>query len=888
MAFRRTFRRPDRGPDDARSAVDEELAFHLEEAEEELVAGGLTPAQARDEAVRRFGDVDETRHYCADQQTRRETREGWTMRLDELRQDLGFALRTLGKARAYSTVVALTLAVGIAACTVIFSLMNPYFFRPLPFEDADRLVQLGHVDARYGWDGARFSLDMIEDYRQRSRALDGLGAYYYGSAALTGPEGPEAVSVGYLTDNLFQVLGSSAALGRTFGPGEGGPRGENVVVVDHGLWQRRWTGDPGILGRSVSLDGVPYTVIGIMPATFSFPFGGVKLWVPDRASAASLERDADYYLPVARLAGGWTRERAAEELGQIHASLAAEHPDEDGAYSGISVKGIREALNFAWDILTVGLSTLLASVLFVLAIACVNVASLTLARAQGRSREIAVRTAIGAGRGRIVRQLVTESLALSVLGGVLGTALAYWVVGMVGPSVPEDLYRVGAVTVDRTVLLFALAVTLGTPLLFGLAPALSVARTELSSALREGGRGAGSGRAALRTRRALVVAEVALAVVLVVGTGLMVRSFQQVQNVDMGFQADRVLTAEVIPPGTDYPQQADFEGYFERAGDVVASVPGVEAVGQIYPLPLNHETIPIVFAPAGRESADQDDWPNALWASVTPEYFGSMGVPLVAGRTFSSEDEAAGNRVVVVSRSLAERHFPGEEAVGRSLTLLLGGARAPATIVGVVGDVVHSGFAAGSTDLHIYQPQTQNSRRRRFFVLRTPGDPAELVGPVRGALESVDRNLPVTLRPMNDIVLENTYQWSASSLFMGAFGLVAVLLASLGVYGLVSYSVAQRRKELGIRMAIGAEAATIGKLLIGEGLRLTLLGSVIGLAAALGLGRFTAALLYNVSPFDAPTFVGVVLLFGVVAVAASYPPALRATRVDPVTVLRQE
>ncbi|HZD05170.1 MAG TPA: FtsX-like permease family protein, partial [Longimicrobiales bacterium] len=571
-----------------------------------------------------------------------------------------------------------------------------------------------------------------------------------------------------------------------------------------------------------------------MPRGFNFPFGGVKLWTTIRSSAATEDRDDAYYIPVARLAPGWTAPAAEEELERIHADLAARYPEVEGVYTGIRVKPIREALNFAWEVLRLGLSTLLGAVLFLLAIACVNVASLTLARARARSREVAVRSAVGAGRGRIARQLLTESLLLAVAGGTLGVLLAHWVVGLVAPFVPEDLFRVGEVAVDRTVLAFSLGVTLLTPLVFGLAPALHVTGTGLSTALRQGG---GGGRGSLRARRLLVVAELALAVVLVTGTGLMVRSFLRIRQVDLGFDADRILTAEMTPPASDYAGPAEYGTYFQRAVGTLGALPGVEAVGQVYPLPLNHEAIHVLFALPESEPADRNRWPSALWASVDTGYFNAMGIHHVAGRTFAASDVGGGATVVVVNRTLAERYFPKGAAVGRTLTLASGDTALSATVVGVVADVLSLGFEDAPAPAQIYRPQTQNPRRRRFLVLRTAGAPGTVAGPARRALLDLDPDLPAALRPMNGIVLENAYQWSVGALFLGVFGLVAVLLAGLGVYGLVSYSVAQRHREIGVRVALGAEARDVRRLVAREGLWLATIGGTVGVAAAVGLGR---------------------------------------------------
>jgi len=490
------------------------------------------------------------------------------MRLDELRQDVVLALRSLRAHPSYALVVVTTLALGIAANSLIFSFMNPYLIRELPFGNPDQLVQLGQVDPVRGWDGARFSLPQFEDWKERTRAFDDLAAYYYGLENVTGVEGPEQVMTGYLTANMFDLLEVEAAIGRTFAPGEDGPGGADVVVLRHGLWQRRYGGDPGIVGETILLDGTPHTVVGVMPPDFNFPFGGVRMWTPLRADPATEPRERANLLPVGRLKADWTRARAQAELEAIQSELSELYPEADGQFQGVNVQPLRAALNFGYEIMVAVFTVLLVAVGFVLLIACVNVASLTMARSSARSRDVAVRAALGAGRGRLVRELLTESLVLALVGGALGIALAHAVVRYLGPLVPEDIFRIGEFTLDRTVLLYSVAITLATPVVFGLFPALGLSRLNLVGALKQGARGS------TKVRRALVVAEVAMAIVLIAGTGLMLRSFVELQKVDIGFDADRVLTVLVTTPESDYPTSADSQNFFDRAATSCAGFPG--------------------------------------------------------------------------------------------------------------------------------------------------------------------------------------------------------------------------------------------------------------------------------------------------------------------------
>ncbi len=883
---RRSFRLPFRTRGDAGRAVDEELALHLDLYVQELVDQGWSPEEARNEALRGFGDLDGTRRYCVDLSTRREKGARRAMRLEEIRQDIAFAWRTLRKNRGFAAVVIVTLALGIAANTTIFSLMNPYLFRDLPFGEPDRLVQVGQVDPIEGWDGGRFSLPMFDDWTGRSRSFEDVGHYLYGIRNVTGPEGPERILAGVLSANMFDVLRSDPSIGRTFLPDEGGPGGEDVLVLSHGLWQRRYAGDPAILGRSVSLDGTPFTVIGVMPPDFNFPFGEVKMWIPERSSAADMSRDRTSWIMVGRLADGVSAERAGQELLALQREFSQAYPDGEGRFEGVSVKPIRAALNFAWDVMRISFTVLLGAVAFVLLIACVNVASLTLARASTRTREVAVRAAIGASRMRIVRQMFTESVLLAVLGGALGIGLAYGATALIGPVVPEGLFKVGDVTVDGTVLSFTVLVTLLTPVVFGLVPALSASRTNLADNIKEGSQGGGD-RSSLKGRRALVVIEVVMAIVLISGTGLMVRSFMQVQQVDLGFHADELLTVEVTLPESDYAGPAEQAGYFVRAVAQVAAVPGVTGVGTVYPLPLNHENMPVQVAAPGREPADPGDWPSILYGRVGPGYFRSMGIPLLAGRGFDQGDTPEGERIVIISQGLAESQWPSDDPVGK--TILYGDPRSPseATIVGVVGDIQQEGVANG-TRPHLYRPLSQAPVRRRFITVHAAGGPGALVPQVRQSLSALDPNLPLTIRPMIDVVRENTFQWSLGSAFLGVFAMVALLLAALGIYGVISYSVARRRREIGLRIALGASNRQIRGVVVGEGLRLTAIGMAIGLVLALGVGQVMASLLFGVQPFDPVTLGGVLMLFMAVATVASLVPAIRAGRVDPLGVLKAE
>ena len=884
---RRTFRLDRHSRDDARAAVDEELTHHLALLEEELVSEGWTPDEARREAARRFGDVDGTRADLTTIQERRGRMNERGRILEELGQDLRWAMRSLRHAPGYAALVVLTLAFGIAANTVIFSVMNPYLFRPLPFGEAEELAHIAQVNPVTGWHMDRFSLPIVQDWADRSQGLEALAAYAYRGGTVTGPEGAEGINFAPVSANLLEVLRVQPVLGRGFVPEDGGPGAEPVALLDHGFWQRRYLGDPGIVGRSITLDGVAHTVVGIMPPRFAFPFNRVVLWTPLRESAAAADRAGPApYLAVGRMAPGWDRERLDGELTRIQSELGQDYPDADGRWAGVTVLPMRQALNFAWDVLTLTFSIMLGAVAFVLAIACVNVASLTLARASTRVRDLSVRSAMGASRGRIVRQLLTESTLLALVGGVVGVGLAAAAVAVVGPLLPPDLFRVGEARLDGTVLAFTVAVTLATPLIFGLAPALATTRKDLARGLKAGSKSSG-GLAASRGRKALVTVQVALAVVLLAGAGLMIRSFAAVQEMELGFEAERVLFAEVVPPQAAY-DLTEVRAFTREAMVRLEALPEVASASAASFIPLNHETSVWQFNAPERAGAPGEEWPTAVANRSWPGYPTTLGIPLLAGRDFGPGDDLDGPPVVLVSQSLAERLWTVEQAVGR--TLLLGDPDDPVetTVVGVVGTVVHQELGGERPGPQVYRPILQSTTRRHYLVARTEGDPAALSASVRRALTALDPDLAVTVQPMSAVLRENQLQWSLGSAFLGVFGGGALLLATLGIYGLIAFSVAQRRREMGIRMALGASARGIRWTVVRDGVVLTATGLGVGLVGALVVGRAIAAALYGVSPFDPVTLIVVLVLFPAVAALASWLPAVRASRTDPVGALRSD
>jgi predicted permease len=881
---RRVFRLPWRSRSQIADDVDAELVAHLQLRAQELIDAGFTPADARDEARRRFGDVEFTRRYCRDMDLGREQEKRRVTYVDELRQDLTYAFRSLRAAPGFTLVALLTLAIGIGANTAIFSVVRGVLLRPLPFPASDDVVRIWQASRANNQPRERLGEPTFRDLRAATRTLQTMGTYWFMGRAgidLTGTGSPQRLEAAYVSDGFFETLRRPAMVGRTFRPEENVQGNDRVVVLAHGFWQRRFGGDTQIVGRQVTLDGDPYSVIGVMPPDFTYPGERLDVWVPlsqlteDESPRVRANRFLDV---IGRLAPGATAEQARADLSAIAARLAQQHP-EDKLYPDVTLIPIRDSIT--GEVRT-PLLVLLGAVSFVLLIACVNIASLLLARATVRQRELAVRAALGAGRGRITRQLLTESLTLALLGGALGLALAYVGVRGLAALGAAELPRASAIEIDPVVLGFTFAIAVGAGLLFGLLPAIRASSPDLQATLRAGARGTIGGRGQ-RLRGALVVAEVALAVVLVAGAGLATKSFARLLDVNPGFRPDNVLTATVSLPSTlEYDKSPD---YLTAILDRIRTVPGVSAVGVAKDLPfrgVGEERRLRVPPPA--EGGPAPEAPRVNVFHVGGEYFRAMGIPLRAGRVFNSSDRSGAPFGVVVNEALVRRHFGDGRAIGKNLTFAFGDV----PIIGVVGDVRQRSLTEPAEPMaYVHLPQ--NMRYGLTFVVRTDGDPVRYTAALREAIWSVNRNQTITsISSLESIVGGTVARPRLLATLLLLFGAMGLTLGALGIYGVLAYAVSQRRQEIGVRVALGAAPRSIIGLVVGQGMGLAAAGMVAGLAGALLVTRVMQSVLFEVGATDPWTFAFVVLVLLGVAFAASWLPARRATRIEPVAALRSD
>jgi len=875
--------------------IDEELRFHIEQRTAENIGNGMSPEDATRDARKRFGNVQSVREEC---QERRGANFGETTW-----QDLRFGLRMLQKNPGFTTVAVLTLALGIGANTAIFSVVNAVLLRPLPYPEPAQLVQLSA-----DWSG-KPSTDVgsttVLGIKAQSQSLARIAAYSGGDMTLTGAGSAERVVAGAVTADFFPLLGVQPALGRNFTREEDTPNGPKAAILGHGLWQSRFGGDADVLGRAITLNEQSYTVVGILPARFQYP-EPFQLWTPlalGETGGTFVKYGEGMMLlkAIARLKPGVTLQQAQAELQTIAQRIQpgptatpGGNPRPRGEGGGrsdsvLTLVGLHEQV--VGDVKG-ALLVLLGAVTLVLLIACANVANLLLARAAARQREMAVRAALGAGRLRVARQLLTESVLLSLAGGGLGLLIAFWGVRALGQWSGASLPAMHAIGIDAWVLAFTLGVSVITGLAFGLAPAVQAWRTDVNGALKEEGRG-DTGKHRNRLRHLLVVSEVAVALVLLIGAGLLIKSFSRLLDVNPGFRAEGVLTFQVNLTGEkSSPQIVNF---VEQIVERLRALPGVEAAAATDTLPLTDFSRIGVADVEGRppidfRTAKREDVIPLSRPTVTLDYFDAMGIPLKSGRTFTSQDSRPLGGSVVVNESFEKQYFPGESAIGKRLRLAAGPGKTARwqTVVGVVSDVRQSGLA-GDVLPEVYSPDLDDSGEALSFVIRVTGKPAGLISAVLGVVAAVDPNQPLhNVMTMEQRLADTTTSPRLNASLLGGFAAVALLLAVVGIYGVMSYTVVQRRREIGVRMALGAQRSDLLGLIIHGGLRLTLLGVAIGLAGAFVLTRYLSNLLYSVKATDPVTFVVVSLALVGTALLACWLPARRAARVNPMEALTHE
>jgi predicted permease len=809
---------------------------------------------------------------------------------DEMFQDLRFGIRLLFKNPGMSAIAILTLALGIGANAAIFSVVNGVLLKPLPYPEPERLVRA--FESTQGQPKFPMSPRNFLDYREQNTVLESFAIYTRDDLELSLDDRPERLSALRISSGFFQTLGFQPLLGREFTRDEELPDNNRAVILSHGLWQQRFGSDPGIIGRKITLSGNPYTVVGVMPTGLqhvggdyrSFPHGeNVDVWWPMNLSSKS-PRFAHFLNTIGRLKPGVNREKAEAEFNVIADQLAQQYPNTNKNWRIRMIALHEELVGRTRTMLFV----IFGAVLFVLLIACLNVANLMLVRATAREREIAVRSALGAGQGRIVRQLLTESLLIAVLGGLSGLLLAKLAINALIALGPEQIPRLHSITIDGRILIFTTAVTFLTGLLFGMAPAFQNLRLNLHELLKEGGRSASTGKRHRRLRDFLVIVEVGLALVLLIGAGLLMRSFLKLQQTDPGFKPEGVLTMSLSLPRTRHEKPEQIIGFFQQLTERILALPGVRSAGASSDLPWTGYDENSSFTIEGK-SFPPDQSPSGRYHFVTPGYFSTIGTPLIDGRDFDSGDTTKAPQVILINQSMARRYWPGERAVGKRITF----SGQPKeedwmTIAGVVGDVNDYPNSIEAVPA-FYWPLSQRPYRTMFLAIRTDTGPLGLVESVRNEVRMLDQDLPVAdVRALETIAVAAVAGQRFTLLLVGIFALTALILASIGIYGVMSYLVAQRTHEIGIRLALGAQARDVLKIVVRHGMSLAIIGAGLGLIAASALTRLMSSLLFGVMPTDPLTFIAISALLVAVALLACYLPARRATKVDPLVALRYE
>src|ERR1041384_5800751 len=854
--------------------LDEEVQFHLERDIDRNVKSGMSLEEARYAALKSFDRVEQSKEEC-----RSARGVGF---IENIVRDVTYSLRVLLKSYAFTIVVILTLAVGIGANTAIFSFANGILLRPLPYPQSDRLAVLDESAPKQGLPSMTVAYPNFLDWRDQNTVFDGVATYYGTSRfAMTLGGQPTEIRGSRVSYGLFEVLRVAPLLGRTFTLNEDRPEEDGVVILGYDLWQRTFGGNPNIIGQTVEVSRRPRTVIGVMPRGFRFPEVS-ELWVPLAFTTKIYTRNDHGLDAIARLKDGVTLAQAQSEMTTIAKRIEEQNPVSNAGL-GVNVTSLHDNLSGNYrDALLI----LLAVVGCVLLVACVNVANLMLARATARQKEFALRAALGAGRWRIMRQLLVESLLLAVIGGALGFVLSFWALRLLLTAIPIDLPFWMNFGIDLRVLGFTLGITLLTGLIFGALPALQTSRVDLNDTLKEGGRGGSGVRS--RARNLLVVTEIAMSLVLLVGAGLMVQSFLRLRRVNIGLNTKNVLTATLILPRAKYKEEQSAE-FFKQLVERVRNLPGVEAASATGTLPLNGSTWGRSLTVEGYPAHSAGQVPSVQHTVVTPGYFRTMGISLLAGRDFNDQDAKDSPDVTIIDERLARQYWPNESPIGKRVRFGPPEDNEPwHTIVGVVSTVRHQRVQE-ETDASVYLPHQKIPVTGLTLVARTSSNPHDFIGAVRREVAQLDPNLPVSeVATMEEVVAEAIWQPRLYAMLFAVFAGGALLLALIGIYGVMAFLVQTRTHEIGIRMALGASARDVFRLIVGRGMKLTAVGVVIGVGGAIALTRLMHSLLFNTSATDPFTFILIALLLSVAAFLACYIPARRAAKVDPLVALRYE
>jgi putative ABC transport system permease protein len=861
--------------------IEEEMRSHIEMDSEANVERGMRPEQARLAAMRSFGNLGRIRDLAY------EVRGGGL--LEALLQDLRYGARMLLTKPGFTLIAVITLALGIGANTAIFSVVNTVLIRAFPYRDADSLVILWEKNR---WNQQNtISPANFFDWQERNNVFEGMAAFADIRTNITSDGEPEEIPAQIATDNLFSVLGVNEVLGRTFAPEDSRPGQNNVVIISSGLWQRRFGGDPGVVGRKVILDSVEKTIIGVLPPDIkwhvrknSLTGKAAELWVPWAIGNELRQHRGRFIGAVARLKPGANIAQARTEMETIAQRLAEEHEQFNSGF-GVNVTSLRE--QFAGEI-RLALLVLMCAVGLVLLLACANVANLLLSQATARKTEIVLRTALGAGRGRIVRQLLTESLLLAAMGGAAGLLLAWWGTKVLVSISPPELGDFQNIEISASVLGFTSVVAFFTGVVFGLAPALETTNIKLSDMLKAAGRSLAGNARSQRLGGALIVAEVALALVLLVGAGLLIRSFLRLQGASTGFNARNVLTMRVVLPSARYGEDAKRIRFFTEALERIQALPEVESAGAISFTPFVGLGARTVFEIEGRPKWLAGERMGTGACVTDLNFFRALRIPLNRGRLFTRQEVQEKHNVVIVNEALAKKYFPNEDPLGQRITISMGPPNVPTEIIGIVGDVKHTKLDQEAEPM-AYWPISQEPYNFMTFLVQTRGDATAVATAVRNVIQTLDPQQPVAdVRTLEDLIGNSIAKQRFNTLLLAIFAAVALFLSAIGIYGVISSSIAQRRHEIGIRTALGASASDILRLVVKRGMTLTLLGMAVGLAASIALTGLIKSLLFGVSAIDPVTFATITLLLAFLALLACLVPARRATKADPMMALRHE